>query len=141
MESGNACTKPQRGHTQKRIPTFLEGNQNILRDHQPLLRPLLEAYHQGCRIAFALLNIVARLRRDENILSQQDSNAIPGEYILSILPGRNITVTAIYRLIDAVTMRKEECIAISPAAMNSYFGGAGGRRSYCGTCRLLSNVY
>ena len=68
--------------------------------HPDLVDPLLEAYHRGCPVADASLDLVALLAAGENrIDGHHNHNILTAEHVVSVLPGNAMTTTAIYRAI------------------------------------------
>jgi Ser/Thr protein kinase RdoA (MazF antagonist) len=65
-----------------------------------LVDTLLEAYHRGCPVADASLDLVALLAAGENrIDGHHNHNILTAEHVVSVLSGNAMTTTAIYRAI------------------------------------------
>jgi hypothetical protein len=89
--------------------------------HPDLVDTLLEAYHCGCPVADASLDLVALLAAGENrIDGHHNRNMLTAEHVVSVLPGNAMTTTAIYRAIEFMTLKHSQATVIPPLMLQAW---------------------
>ena len=88
-----------------------------------MVDPLLKAFESGCSIADACINIVAYLGRRGKIRRErheQEVNIVTVEDVISVLPGHDFSITALYRVMETAALKNEHVTIVPPVLLNAW---------------------
>jgi hypothetical protein len=86
-----------------------------------LVDTLLKAYHRGCPVADASLDLVALLAAGENrIDGHHNHNILTAEHVVSVRPGNAMATTAICRAIEFKTLKHSQATVIPPLMLKAW---------------------
>lgn len=118
-------SKAQLDKRSRQNTVFERSARDALRDHQHLAEPLWAAYTGTCRYSQRqALDVMAIIHRWDKhqmpIDAQAGSNKVTVEDLASVLPGRQITVTVMYKAISQLLLLRDGVDIISPRALALY---------------------
>ncbi|KAK3171129.1 hypothetical protein OEA41_003213 [Lepraria neglecta] len=105
------------------INQSLQSVRALATEYPDLVDPLLKAFESGCSIADACINIVAyfgrrgKVRRERH---EQEVNIVTVEDVISVLPGHDFSITALYRVMETAALKNEHVTIVPPVLLNAW---------------------
>ena len=105
------------------INQSLQSVRALATEYPDFVDPLLNASESGCSIADAYINIFAylghrgKIRRKRH---EQEVNIVTVEDVISVLPGHDFSITALYRVMETVALKNEHVTIVPPVLLNAW---------------------